>query len=291
MNFMIKKNNKNLLKFWIAMYLIIIIIFGIIYWKIANESSGQFFVFQSDINMNTKINVFEKKMKLNTYSKQLNDIIKELIISEEYKRPIIKLNEQNSSNVNTFVFDKPLGELWANYYYNVFTQRGITHIKIDGFSEEMMNNTKLYKVKVSFYSLKRETNLDNYKLYKYRYLNKFKKICTANIFIKDYILIEKIFSPDFTFYPLNFYFNCIMEDSMSFLDDSPIVLKKVANGTFKYPLWNFLYFSTVTITTLGYGDILPNSTLVRALVMIETVIGVVIIGIVVSYLFRIIDKE
>ena len=72
---------------------------------------------------------------------------------------------------------------------------------------------------------------------------------------------------------------------MSFLDDSPLVLKSVANGSFKYPLWNFLYFSSVTITTLGYGDILPNSTIVRVLVMFETVFGVVVIGMFASCLF------
>lgn len=290
MNFIFKKNNKNLLKFWGAMYLIVIIVFGIIYWKIANKSSGQFFIFQSDINMNIKINVFEKEMKLNTHSNQLNDIIRDLIVSEEYKRPVMKLGEERSKRINIFAFDKVLGELWANYYYEIFTQKGITHMKIDEASEEMINNTKVYKVKVSFYSLNKETNFDKYKLYKYSYLNYFKKICTANIFIKDYPLIEGIFDPNFTLYPLNFYFNYIVENSISFLDDSPIVLKKIANGTFKYPLWNFFYFSTVTITTLGYGDILPNCTLVRTLVMIEAIIGVVIIGMVVSYLFKIIDN-
>lgn len=30
--------------------------------------------------------------------------------------------------------------------------------------------------------------------------------------------------------------------------------------------WDFVYFSTVTQTTVGYGDIVPNSTSVRALV-------------------------
>jgi hypothetical protein len=36
---------------------------------------------------------------------------------------------------------------------------------------------------------------------------------------------------------------------------------------------NFLYFSLVTITTLGYGDILPNQPFVRLIVMIELVLG------------------
>lgn len=39
-----------------------------------------------------------------------------------------------------------------------------------------------------------------------------------------------------------------------------------------------LYFSTVTITTLGYGDISAVSSLAQILVILETIIGVVTIG-------------
>ena len=37
--------------------------------------------------------------------------------------------------------------------------------------------------------------------------------------------------------------------------------------------WHFLYFSFVTITTLGYGDITPVTRLARSLCIIEAVIG------------------
>jgi len=42
------------------------------------------------------------------------------------------------------------------------------------------------------------------------------------------------------------------------------------------PLWqdlDFLYFSTITISTVGYGDILPNSTIVRVVVIFEILLG------------------
>lgn len=39
-----------------------------------------------------------------------------------------------------------------------------------------------------------------------------------------------------------------------------------------------MYFSTITVTTTGFGDITPTNTLTRALVMTEAVIGVVSAG-------------
>jgi Ion channel len=43
-------------------------------------------------------------------------------------------------------------------------------------------------------------------------------------------------------------------------------------------LGRMLYFSAMTITTVGYGDIVPISSLARSLVASEAVLGVVIIG-------------
>lgn len=41
---------------------------------------------------------------------------------------------------------------------------------------------------------------------------------------------------------------------------------------------DFLYFSTITLTTTGYGDIVPNSTLVRKIVILQTIFGVMFIA-------------
>lgn len=40
-----------------------------------------------------------------------------------------------------------------------------------------------------------------------------------------------------------------------------------------------LYYSVVTITTLGFGDICPSSTSLKALTCVEVILGVVIIGV------------
>ena len=47
-----------------------------------------------------------------------------------------------------------------------------------------------------------------------------------------------------------------------------------ATGSF----WRMLYLSTVTITTLGYGDIVPITPTSRTLIAVEAVLGMLIIG-------------
>lgn len=41
-----------------------------------------------------------------------------------------------------------------------------------------------------------------------------------------------------------------------------------------WPYWDFVYFSGISLTTVGYGDILPNKTLIRMLVLAEILLGV-----------------
>jgi Ion channel. len=285
-----KLRKRTLLLILAMLYLSILIIFGILYWKIANISSGEYFIFQNDINMHTKITVFKRILRVNIHNKDFNQIISDLIKSEEYKRPVAKLYGETydkDNELNIFVLDKPIGEMWANYYHLLLQGKGITHMQIDSSEEQSINNKiRTYKLRISLYKINSKNRDDNYILYKKGDSKNLDKIDTVIVWVKDYPLIEDEFlNKDYKFYPLNFYFPLLMENSMSFLDDSPLVLKSVATGSFKYPLWNFLYFSSVTITTLGYGDILPNSTIVRILVMLETILGVVIIGMFVSCLF------
>ena len=56
-------------------------------------------------------------------------------------------------------------------------------------------------------------------------------------------------------------------------------------GNLEMPVWKHLYyFSFVTLTTLGYGDIQPISAIARSLAMVEAVSGVLFTGILVARL-------
>lgn len=57
---------------------------------------------------------------------------------------------------------------------------------------------------------------------------------------------------------------------------------RITWGAFK----RMLYLSAVTITTLGYGDIVPNSDTTRFLVALQSVLGIIIIGLFINSVAR-----
>lgn len=270
---------RSFIYFILSIYIFLLIFFGIIYWDVANRSKGEFFIFQNDINLDTKVSMFKKEMNIKSYNKELNESIRKLIISQEYKRPIVKLNVLNNSTYNksAFVFDRVLGENWSSYYYLLMACRGITHMNIVDMGENKLNGGfHSYKLKLNLYRSNDE-DIDNFSDYYKSYLYKFKKIYTIYVWVDNYDIIKKeYFDNNYYFYPINFYFQQIIKNSICFPDESPFILRKVSTGNFRYPIWNFIYFSAVTITTLGYGDILPNSTQVRIIVIIETITGVIL---------------
>jgi hypothetical protein len=46
--------------------------------------------------------------------------------------------------------------------------------------------------------------------------------------------------------------------------------------------WDFFYFSTITQSTVGYGDILPNSTLVRMIVTAQVLAGCALVVVILN---------
>lgn len=72
-------------------------------------------------------------------------------------------------------------------------------------------------------------------------------------------------------------------------DEITVMTKYIAQREYEaisepWSYWDFLYFSTITQTTVGYGDILPNTTYVRILVILQVLLGVIIIGFVAAYI-------
>jgi voltage-gated potassium channel Kch len=65
------------------------------------------------------------------------------------------------------------------------------------------------------------------------------------------------------------------------LNDKLNELQYISKGfpvSFSDNYWRMFYFSTITVTTLGYGDIVPLTNKARLIVSTEAVLGVVVIG-------------
>jgi voltage-gated potassium channel Kch len=65
-----------------------------------------------------------------------------------------------------------------------------------------------------------------------------------------------------------------------YLDDAAFAF---ANES-KSPLADFLYFSLITITTVGYGDIIPRSPMARSLAALLALFGQLYLVVLVAYL-------
>jgi len=55
-------------------------------------------------------------------------------------------------------------------------------------------------------------------------------------------------------------------------------LKRAVSGDMPWDFLDFVYFSSVTMTTLGYGDIVPNARLTRLTVMSQAILGICYLG-------------
>jgi hypothetical protein len=78
-----------------------------------------------------------------------------------------------------------------------------------------------------------------------------------------------------------------LQDTLKEVTEFETALKSASDETPRFwSFWDFVYFSTITQTTVGYGDILPNSTAVRMLVSSQVLIGLVLVGFALTFAFR-----
>lgn len=91
---------------------------------------------------------------------------------------------------------------------------------------------------------------------------------------------------EYSYSTILFRLERVLAKSFNFQDDSFRYYNESAYFGKGYQIIDFLYFSAITITTLGFGDIIPNDTLVRVLIMVQTLSGLIVIGLFISELIK-----
>jgi voltage-gated potassium channel len=279
----------------VCTYLVTWFLFGYLYCYIANVSYGQSFVFQEDILLQSKNTEFQKKLNIHLD----NNITKELFLNYDKTFNLMKITK-NENLITTFNLNStginPIGTAWANYYISKWLSEGYNFCsaKVLARNQKIIDDTSYCEILFSVSYIPEDAYKD-YLVKEPVYLPEVYSILVQkhqqfHVWIKqnEFDLQNKNWSftgNENTYEALDLgkYF---ISNAINYFDDAiEIIYNYETKSQFKYPLIDFLYFSAVTITTLGYGDILPNSSWVRGLVMSETIIGAIILAISISFLY------
>lgn len=278
----------------IFLYMFAWFIFGCLYCYIANITEGGSFVFQEDILLQTK----NSELQANLGIKIDPDITKDLFL--DYNKNFVPTKIASDTPMITFNITtngiKPIGMLWSNYYIAKWKSQDYNFCSAELLKrhQRIIGNSNYCKLKFTVYQIPEDTFsiISSNKLI---YLPEFYKILIQKQ-ESFYLWVDekefKLYTKDWTFTGNKYTYaeldlsRVFISHAVNYLDDAiDIIYRYETQKHFNYPLIDFLYFSAVTITALGYGDILPNSSLVRGLVMTETILGTIILAISISYLY------
>lgn len=249
-----------------GVYVLVWLVFGFLYQWRANSTSGRAFTFQEDLKVSSQVQEFKKRKDLRVDDK----IIKNLIPTCSWDF----VAEAKTATGKLVPATSNIGWDWAVYYSKRFESARITHFAVKIAPDTLEASYKqdgvwrrgpLYQLDIFLYSGGGTDNTNKpVDTYQIRAIRNPK---TISEHFEEEVKHEIRGLPD------------ILSYSTHFLDDSFLILKKIVDGHYEYPLLDFLYFSAITITTVGYGDILPHDSMVRVLVMAESLLGVLILGI------------
>lgn len=274
-------------------YLIIWLLCSFIYYYSANITNGDCFQFQEDILLKIKSEEFQKKADIRINNKY----IKNLLLNYDEDNVVYTMGD---SRDNLYIYDfNGLSKEWTEYYEIKLLAENLNYFTYESLGiEKRLGDTDFNKVKLTCYYMQNEyeSKITSNEL-KY-YDSRYDKYMNAKL--TTYIWIEKekfkyadkyikILGMRSKYYPTEIIRN-LLNASVNYIDNDYKIVEEIQQHSFKYPIVDFMYFSAITITTLGYGDILPNSSFIRVIVMIETLIGVILIGLFVSQKFREIDN-
>lgn len=250
---LIKKKNKNK-KFKISILVLLFIsidlIFASLYYKVYTQTPS---------NFNVSSSIHNGKM-LNEYDKEFESLLK--------SNRLLLLLSQMQTNLDTTLYAiksfnnrKTLSGVFIPYYGSkhklddyYYFQFSIFFIMIGDHGDETCQ--------IIFSNKKNEKT----------YLSDDQFIEYSGEYIIHGMLKVK------NKYELFLFIDKIIKQLRTVRNTQLKSLNKIIYKNANLGFLDFFYFSTITITTTGYGDITPNSRIVRIIVSIQTLFGILFIA-------------
>ena len=288
-------NSKKYLDVLLLIFIYLVLLFGFagVFVKCANLSSGEDFIFREDLLLPIQIDEISRQLDIDRTDESIRHEIKDLLLKDKrvHSELLLDLSDEWYEGY------EPLGYVWADFYRAFYRSRGATHCVIE-YHDGPLNPWGTYPPHYKDVSIRIcakvewGTLLDmdyDFPVVRFSLVeNALKEISTAELTV-DWSLyslhkpedeIKKLTSGNAYVVPIAFdYFHDLISSSHWTPDKNVLkVFSEVYNRRdYSYRYWDFFYFSAVALTTIGYGDILPNSTTVRVLVAIEAILGVAVI--------------
>lgn len=292
----------------LCLYLLLWFFFGLIFYSIEYNTSGSFSYSDALLSeINYKDIISDEDYKLDEFQK---DYVKAIFKDKDNKIEYLPIN---LSENNILLTDHKIGDNWAGYYYrnlikdyNAFDILEYRELKLssDCLNKESIRhgedylkyfNKKYILVKVRLYNSDSKNELrnnDNSECILYeKYIDDFmykntKKKDIYLIFETDNFDNYEITRLNLTY---NIFANCLSESNTLIDTTVSDFNMKVRNGS--NSVVNYLYYSAVVITTLGFGDMTPITLEIKVLTMIEALLGLIIMGFFLARAFEDIGKK
>lgn len=294
--------------FFLFLYFIVIFFFALIYYTLSWNYGSDLFTANKEVYDRVLINKVESEVFKSCGFK--SGFIGLFIHNEKYvevdryiRYCIDKLTADLEyryysypGNVNTYSALKKgncIGGYWGYLYYFIYLYtQDVTHFSFT-LSDTIRLKNKLNKESIdvkevifTMYRLKNKQISDDWK----KSINDIKDIDNYQIIDTLQTFICKEFNDKFN-QDEEFIFKAggspfYFEDCFTLFDHLNLKIIDICMNLPDIMFIDYLYFSVVTITTLGYGDIVPNSPTVRIYVSIEVILGIMIMGLFITFLFQ-----
>lgn len=289
----------------IILFLYIVVLFVIAPWiyKIEYENDNlRFSEYNEQLGIRNKAYFNLQKLgdEYNYREKDIYQIIKmgDFDLSPVYHGESLSSNESEYN----FITERKIGAGWGQLYKNYYVDNGYTHYSIEFYKDEEIKYVNPIDDNVKRQYFTRESATQKHytvKLYKlepngnYHDSSEVEHEKVLELYVDETI---KPMEKDCNVVPIDTGFAVILGDGYSLPNDAYFRMHDFQynkEATFDYT--DYLYFSTVAITTFGFGDIVPGSGLARCIVIIEVLMGVFLLGtltaIISNYITAVIKKR